>query len=804
MELEDTSSNALRSEDAMDVDPQPQDPKPEIRKGPKWQIRTDSLVRPVSSGKANPLATNVSQTIAAINKNSFQASGKWSSTVDNMASARQSIDSSRSKVTSYTIATDKVDSVLGSNVSISTTHASTRRPLGDTSRANHATISLQADTNKSSNSQTTSVDQENKRSSYPPVAVRRQSLINMHSAQQRPRSPTGSIASTTSAVPRPRRPSGTNVSSRLSWIQSLENGSQNPGHEYMLKKLEGGVADKLRRFESQNNQASGSVSRSQSATRSSDAYSIEARRMSKTTTADESFRKKLEEQFQKKKKEDEERERKRASLNNTSRTPQQIIDYAELNDRDREAAINDLMKDGKGLENARALDAQARAVLKTQPRNGTQRSGTIFQNESAKTVSALEQSAINQRKVDVRGAPHKFGDAVPSGPRAQSTVGLLRTLSVQQKPKQTTITKPPRPVSYTAVPVIVDDDYDPFNYASYPSRSSIYSNPPEPPAMTPEIEVSEKEAVPEVESGNEAAESPTTADENSATQAGVVAEAATRPEKDKVRSPTPAASAEMSENKEQEAAKVTEEPSSTPDVKKERDSTPTQTASSWASRFQTQGGSHQAKDVTKTAELALPAPAKTTRVEMADAEIDTAQAVEKEVKPKAKEKPSPAVLASKLPLRGGSQKPAAVLASAAAATDPETSEALVAQEAVPASPTLIDVVKPKKATTEADAKISTAAVAASARPRLEEAKEKDETEKSDAKSADVKSAGTELPKASKPAEEVSTSARPCTPPKHTPASLLLTNGSVKIASPCSSPRSPKEFNAAALPRLGTT
>jgi hypothetical protein len=710
MELEDTSNN-LGKGDAMDIDIEPPtaQPQPEIRKGPKWQVKTDNLVRPVSSGRANALAANVSQTIAAINKNNFHATSKWSANVDTMASARPSMESSRSKMTSQTNYTDKVDSVLGSNASITTSHGATRRPLGDTARTNTNTNRHTiTDVDKLVNSP---AEQENKRQSFPPVAVRRQSLVNMHSAQQeRPKSPTGSIASTATGAPRARRQSGTNVSSRLSWIQDLENGGKKgPGQEYMMNKLSGGVAEKLRRFESQNSQPAGSASRSQSATRStsatrrgSEAYGIEPgpKRLSRAVTADDDFRKKLEEQFQRKQKRDDEREKKkrnRASLpvHAGRSTPQQIIDYVELNDKDREAEINEMMKDGKGGENARKLDLQAKAALSSQVKATPRQANAVFQNATAALKSTTNL-------LDMSSPP--IGS---SAQNSKSTPSLQRTMSVQARARKVSpsLAKPPRPVSY-APPVSApmdDDEYDPFNYAVYPSRSSIYSNPPEAPAMTPEVESREEEVFEEI--------------------GGVEGSTATLvdPEPEPELELEPVGEKERAEAEDEVEASVkpaatVESKSEIPVSSVEPKEAPKPT-SGWAARFQSQPA-------------ALP-----------------------------------------LRIHGNPSKPAAVQASAITSAPreeedtAESSEELVAREAVPASPTLVNISRPSsKRTTPVKEKF-----------------------------VDV-----EAPK-------VVEEPRPATPKKSTPSELMLAGGSVKIASPCSSPKkaSGHEFNAAALPRLGT-
>ena len=629
MELEDTSAIAIREDEPVAMDTRPIEAQPEVKKGPKWQIKTDALTRPVSSGRASALSGNISQTIAAINKNNFHANNKWSANVDNMASARQSVESSRSKMTSQTNYTDKVDSVMGSNASITTTNG-TRRPLGETTRTNTNRHTV-ADVDKLING-SAGADQENKRQSFPPVAVRRQSLVNMNAAQQpRPKSPTGSIASTATGAPRARRQSGTNIANRLSWLQELES-KKTPGQEYMMNKLQGGVADKLRRFESQNSEAGGSASRSQSATRSvsatrggSDAYGIEAKRLSRTVTHDENFRKKLEEQFQRKQKEDEEREQKkknRASLQSTaSKTPQQIIDYVELNDKDREAEINDLMKDGQGAVNARKLDTQAKAAF-ANPRQP----GAVFQG-----ASAALRSTTNL--LDTLNAPQSGG--------SKQTPSLGRTMSVQQKTRKVSPSarKPPRPVSYAPPAPPMDDEYDPFNYAVYPSRSSIYSYPPEVPVMTPEVEIAEKEAMAPAEDSSESVEVESAAEQKEAP------------------APEDAVCEPLKATPEPRAREVDAEPTEPiQDAPKEL-STPVAPAptSGWAARFNS------------TPATALP-----------------------------------------LRIHGGANKPAAVKESANAAitsapresmdeaesTDISravSSEELVAQEAVPASPTIVDI-----------------------------------------------------------------------------------------------------------------
>jgi hypothetical protein len=824
MELEDTSGNMNKSGDPMDIDQDLQVPKLEVRKGPKYQIKMDTLVRPVSSGRANPLSANVSSTIAAINKNSFHANGKWSSHVDNMSSARPSIESSRSKLTAHTTGTDKVDSVLGSNVSIS---SNARRPLFDTNRANNAVANRHSvgDMDKLLNSQSPTAGQENKRQSFPPVAARRQSLVNMHSTSQRPKSPTNSIASTTSALPRPRRPSGTVTASRLSWIQDLEaNGAhKTPGQEYMHKKLEGGVAEKLRRFESQNSQASGSSSRSQSATRGSDAYAIEGKRLSRTVTADDDFRKKLEEQFQKKQKEDEEREKKkRASLNVVDKTPQQIIDYVELNDKDREAHINELLKGGKGPDVAKHLDAQAKAAMGAQDarkqgrmfehypsqtaiRNGPQQPAAVLQSASAalkSNTSLADPASSSQRRFDIRGGPSKIAGVMQSAQTAeqgrQATKSLQRTMSVQQTRKQTATTRPARPVSYAAVSAPMDDEYDPFNYACYPSRSSMYSNPPEAPAMTPEVELAEEEAVPVVEEADEAQHSenndPIAVKDMSPSERGANEEPAVGVH----------AQEEDAVLQETEKAEDAASPAPAPQESKE-EIKPTPAATGWSSRFQTRGGPQKAQAILKSAGIELDAQKGAGESALQEPEkANTKASSESNSEPEAeiKEGSQNPIMQSRLPMRGGPQKPVAVMGSATAAQkDNQVSEKTTSQVVADAAePKETEEAKPEQEeATKQEKPIQVRGSPKKPQAVTESAAAAQSTESTSAPAA--KLANNDFPKSSLTPRKAS---RPMTPPKkQTPASLLLSNGSVKIASPCSSPKSPKEFSAASLPRFGT-
>jgi hypothetical protein len=388
-------------------------------------------------------------------------------------------------------------------------------------------------------------------------------------------------------------------------MQELENKNKTSSQDPTINKLQGSVADKLRRFESQGSQAIGSASRSPSATRSvsasrrgSELYGIEAggKRLSRTVTHDEEFRKKLEEQFSKKQKEDEEKEQKK---NNRMSLP------ATTKKTSQPSAEATAASFGSRLPNA--VFQGASAALKS----------------TTNILEAISNTGLNNA--------------------AKSTVPLQRTMSVQQKARKVSpsLVKPARPVSYaTPTPLSMDDEYDPFNYAVYPSRSSMYSNPPEEPMYTPATESSEDELMASV-----VEESPVKPSEEAVTTEEVTSEDLSRP--------TEVVSAAAPVSEETEATPI--RPIETPKA------APQPSTSAWGSCF-----------------TATPAAA------------DTAAAT-----------------ATALPFRlhGGANKPAAVIESATSSPrhslddEGEIVEVeLVAREAVPASPTLVDIPNSKKST----------------------------------------------------------------------------------------------------------
>ena len=204
------------------------------------------------------------------------------------------------------------------------------------------------------------------------------------------------------------------LSDRLTWIKELEEGknsSKNPGRDYVLKNIQGGVADKLAKFEGK--QLTGGLTRTNSTISrisSVDAYGIESSHASMTTRTstvdtsnrassvftnfDDSFRGKMEmlagtlaDRAQEDSSTKERPPNKvtskfvpvTATTSNSGETtmlPQEVIDFATLSDGDPETVINDITEHGNlgrtltwnGSDVAQQLnDAANRALTELPP-----------------------------------------------------------------------------------------------------------------------------------------------------------------------------------------------------------------------------------------------------------------------------------------------------------------------------------------------------------------------------------------------------------------------------------------------------
>jgi hypothetical protein len=233
-----------------------------------------------------------------------------------------------------------------------------------------------------------------KRMSHPPLGARRSFSDGSTPAEQQTEQP---------ATPLGRKPSGRKTAERLAWIRELEEGNKtngNHGRDYMFNKLQGGVRDKLAKFE--NKQLTGGLARTDSnisrrLSTSSDAYSIEQpalNRLSRTATIDDDFRKKLEE-----------------SVTNQHKKriiPQEVLDLVALTDGDQEAALNDFMQNWNQDELIKQInDAADQAINEEKTR------------EATKSGETSAESKMTEPAKDVRS-----NDFDPFGPGADLSLGM--------------------------------------------------------------------------------------------------------------------------------------------------------------------------------------------------------------------------------------------------------------------------------------------------------------------------------------------------------------------------------------------
>jgi hypothetical protein len=238
-------------------------------------------------------------------------------------------------------------------------------------------------------------DAANKQS-HPPLGTRRSFSEGSAPAEEQAQSQNTSLA---------RKPSGRKTAERLAWIRELEEGNKasgNHGRDYMFNKLQGGVRDKLAKFE--NKQLTGGLARTDSnisrrLSTSSDAYSIEQpalNRLSRTSAIDDDFRKKLEE-----------------SVGNQHKKriiPQEVLDLVALTDGDQEAALNDFMENWNQDELIKQINDAADEAM-----NG----GKKVTKDEVKTNDEAVTKPIAKEVVRDAGA----ADFDPFGPGADLSLG---------------------------------------------------------------------------------------------------------------------------------------------------------------------------------------------------------------------------------------------------------------------------------------------------------------------------------------------------------------------------------------------
>jgi hypothetical protein len=296
----------------------------------RFEIKTNSLLSPMTKTSADAAAAAVSQTISRINSNSYI--GAVPSPATAMPPPPRSV-------------------AMDGGV--------TRRSVTDTVKS----IQKPDDRNPS------------RRFSQPAM---RNSYVDPGTPLQLSRTPTPE-AQQGAPEARPRRPSS-RLSDRMSWLKDLEDPSKNSGRDYMFKKLEGGVAAKLAAFEKTKDEgpktASGTPAIGRSRTNSnasrvpsSDMYSIELpTRLSRRTTAQdgdikpgnvtdvvsEGFKKKLEnltgnlatKMQEQSGKESAPVHGPAAIAQAKRRIPQDVLDLIALSGVDQEVAINEYLQRG--------------------------------------------------------------------------------------------------------------------------------------------------------------------------------------------------------------------------------------------------------------------------------------------------------------------------------------------------------------------------------------------------------------------------------------------------------------------------
>jgi hypothetical protein len=264
-------------------------------------------------------------------------------------------------------------------------------------------------------------------------------------------------------------------------LEEDSNGKlKNPGRAQIYRQLEGGVANKLAQFE--NKQLTGGMlartnSVSSRVSISSDAYSIEQHaamgRLSRSTTIDDEFRKKLEDVAGK-------MDAKRASIagsdelgkpgpeGKAKEVPQEVLDLVAMDDGDQEAKLNEYMRSWHKEELVREINAAAERAL--MEGKGEKRKDNIQPQKLGRETQKEEE------KPETKKPAGKIERKLPAA--------IVRPQALPEKPTITpTASNPPPAISTPAKPAekklpepVDSDEYDPFNYTTSPILSP--SHPP--------------------------------------------------------------------------------------------------------------------------------------------------------------------------------------------------------------------------------------------------------------------------------------------------------------------------------------
>lgn len=236
----------------------------------RFEVKSSSLLTPVTKTSADAAAAAVSQTISRINSNSYIGAVPTTSVTSMPSSHPRGLG------------------------------ADGRRSVTDTVRT---ASQKRADDDNNSNSSASSSRNPSRRFSQPAM---RNSYVEQPSPPALSRTPTPEAQQLQQyGMPppppeaRPRRPSS-RLSDRMSWLKDLDDASKNTGRDFVFRKLEGSVAAKLAAFETKGKDEGAGAktvgggtpvlgrSRTNSnASRvpSSELYGIESSRLSRRTTA---------------------------------------------------------------------------------------------------------------------------------------------------------------------------------------------------------------------------------------------------------------------------------------------------------------------------------------------------------------------------------------------------------------------------------------------------------------------------------------------------------------------------------------
>lgn len=269
---------------------------------------------------------------------------------------------------------------------------------------------------------------------------------------------------------RPRRVSGAKMADRMAWIRELEEKSSGKGgleRAAMYKNLQGGVADKLARFESSNKDSGSALTRANShSSRKStfnDAYGIEnaiGKRLSRATTIDDEFRRKMEEVAQNTKKKIDKEGDQEALI-------------AQVN-RDAELALKEEKRRSLKMDSAGPFKyafndkAGRKTDLVPDPAKTTAATTPPADEVDLQSFTPTRKGSTKMPKFNVKDPNAVAASANPSAALVEEKIAAPKFKL--KNPKAVAASANP-PVSME--PQVDDGEYDPFNVMTYPVSKAM-------------------------------------------------------------------------------------------------------------------------------------------------------------------------------------------------------------------------------------------------------------------------------------------------------------------------------------------